>query len=576
MESIFIGLAVIIVATTFFGYLMRLLKQPLIPAYVIAGLLLGPSGLILFAPKINIPIVTKIIGAITITNNDMVSTLSVMGIALMLFIVGLEIDFKKLKTVSLISSIGGSIQIIILFVAGYLIASLLGFVPLHATYLGLVLAFSSTVVVIKLLSDKRELDTLHGRIVLGILLVEDIFAIIAISIVSTTDSASAYVLLLSLVKALLVFGVAIFAGKFIFPHMFKFAAKSSELLFLLAVAICFLFAAVFNIIGLSIIIGAFIAGVALGNLEYNIEIISRIKPLKDFFATIFFASLGLQLSIVAIKHIWLPLIIFVLFITFVKPLITQVLCSLFGYKKKVGFLSGLALSQTSEFSLIIISTGLVLGHVTPSIFGLVILLAIITMVVTTYKVQYDHELYRKFAKKLSIFEKLMPVKHGLEYIREKKHDVVLCGYNRIGSLVFTTLKKLKKEILVVDYNPEVIKRLMGKKIHCIYGDVGDIEIIERMNLKNVKMLISTVPETATNLLLIKKSKEYNPSIIVLVRASQIDDALALYDQGADYVILPHIIGGEHVSVLLEKFGKVENVVKRKVQHIMELKKHRES
>ncbi|MBW3018287.1 NAD-binding protein, partial [Candidatus Woesearchaeota archaeon] len=337
-----------------------------------------------------------------------------------------------------------------------------------------------------------------------------------------------------------------------------------------------LFAAVFNIIGLSIVIGAFIAGVALGNLEYNIEIISRIKPLKDFFATIFFASLGLQLSITALKDIWLPLIIFVLFITFIKPVITQILCSLFGYKKKVGFLSGLCLSQTSEFSLIIISTGLVLGHVTQSIFGLVILIAIITMVLTTYKVQYDHQLYRKLARHLGIFEKLMPVKHGLEYIKEERHDVVLCGYNRIGSLVYNTLKKLKKDILVIDYNPEVIKKLMNRKIHCIYGDVGDIEIIERMNLKKATMLISTVPETATNLLLIKKAKEYNPSIIVLVRESQIDDALALYDQGADYVILPHIIGGEHVSVLLEKFGKVENIVKRKIQHIMELKKHKES
>jgi len=576
VESIFISLAIIIVATTFIGYVMRLLKQPLVPAYVLAGLALGPSGLILIANKINIPAVTTAVKAITISNNDIVNTLSVMGIALMLFIVGLEIDFKKLKSVSLISTLGGSIQIVIMFVIGYLVASILGFVQLHATYLGLVLAFSSTVIVIKLLSDKRELDTLHGRIVVGILLVEDIFAIIAISIISTSNGGSFHTLVLPLLKALVVFGVAIFAGKYIFPSMFKFAAKSSELLFLLAVAICFLFASVFNILGLSIIIGAFIAGVALGNLEYNIEIISRIKPLKDFFATIFFASLGLQLSITALKDIWLPLIVFIIIILLLKPFITFMICSVFGYKKKVGFLSAITLSQTSEFSLIIISTGLALGHVTKSIFGMVILLAIVTMVTTTYKVQYDHKLYRKLAKKLSFFEKMIPVKHGLEYVKQKQHEVVLCGYNRIGSVVYGTLKKLKKEILVIDYNPEVISKLIDKKIHCIYGDIGDIEIIERMNLKKVKMIISTVPDTSENLLLIRKAKEYNPNIIVLVRSSHVDEALKLYDHGADYVILPHIIGGEHVSVLLEKFGKVENVVKGKIKHIMALKKHKET
>jgi Kef-type K+ transport system membrane component KefB/voltage-gated potassium channel Kch len=555
--DIFFGIGMMIIIATVGAYLSKYFKQPLIPAYIIAGIIIGP--------------IAKLI-----TSTGTITTLAEIGIAFLLFIVGLEINFNRLKNVTNIAVVGGTIQMLTLFIAGFIVANLLGFSHIESFFFGLIITFSSTMVVVKLLSDKNELDTLHGRLVLGFLLMEDIMAIFAISFLTTLSQFSVINLYISIVKGVLVVMIAYLSSKLLFPQLFKFAAKSREILFLASVSTCFVFALLFKSMGFSIIIGAFVAGVILGNLPYHIEIIGMVTPLRDFFAIIFFVSLGMELVLDSIYAILPTLLIFLAIILLFKPVLTMVICSLFAYKKRPSFLSAMTLAQTSEFSLIIIAQGMILGQVSKNIFTFTIVLAVATIAVTSYLVKYEDSIYRKLSGHLKIFEKLRDSKHHhYEYLPEKETDyeIVLCGYNRIGYSVVNTLKRLKKKFLIIDFNPETIRNLMEEKVPCLYGDAGDLEVLKRINFKRVKMLISTVPNKHTNLYLIKKVKQMSRKTLILVTGSQIEDALELYDRGADYVILPHLLGGDHVSLMMQEIGgDIRKVIKTKITHIKELQK----
>jgi len=554
MADIIIELAILFITATLLAYVSKLFKQPIIPAYILAGIILVLTGLV--------------------KTNSVVNTISTLGIAFLLFIVGLELEFKRLKDVGLISTAGGFLLCLILFGIGMLAGNLLGFAALQSVYIGLVIAFSSTMVVIKLLSDRSELDTLHARIIIGILLMQDLFAIIALFVLSSLQSFSFNVVLKSLGGLAVILFVLIIASKFILPLIFKYAARTEELLFTSAIAICLALIGLFEYMGLSIAIGAFLAGVALANLEYNIEIISLVKPLSDFFAVIFFVSLGMMLNVKILSSIVIPIIVLLILTLFLKPFLIMLLTSFFGYKKRPSFLISMSLAQASEFSLILAVLGLSLGHLTEEIFSIITLLAMVTMGLTAYLFQYEQWIYKLLSKPLNIFEKVS--KEELEYIPRKiKKDVILAGYHRLGYNIFNTLRNLKKSFLVVDYNPEVVKSLVSKKIPCIYGDIGDVEILNRLDLKDVKMIISTVPDRQDNLLLIKKTKDVNKEAVVIVTSMNVDDALDLYNAGADYVILPHFLGGERVSILLEESSKdIKKLLEYKLSHIKELKKRR--
>lgn len=558
INAVFFDIGVIIIIATIFAFIAKRLKQPLIPAYIITGLLIGPIyGLI--------------------TNRELVTTMSEIGIAFLLFIVGLEMDLKKLKDVAMVAGLGGTIKSLSMFSLGFIIALVLGFATREAFYIGIIIAFSSTMIVIKLMSDKRELDTLHGRIVIGILLLEDLLAILALSILTSLNGSSVLAIVLALVKGVLLLVIALGLTKFVFPRLFKIAAKSQELLFLTSISICFLLSIISYYLVFSIAIGAFLAGLSLANLPYNFAIIGKVRSLRDFFATIFFVSLGMELMLDNIVKIITPLIILVVLVILIKPIITIFLCSFFGYKRRVSFLTSIYLAQISEFSLIIVSQGLILGHISRSIFTLTILVAIITIIATSYFVQFDDIIYLKIKKFLMPFDRLTERYVELEYLpKKRKTDVILCGHNRIGYSIGRTVRKLRKNLLVVDYNPETIKMLIKKRTSCIYGDIGDIEVLERLPFKEVEMVISTVPSSKVNRLLIEKVKEVNEKAITYVTTSSVDKALKLYDAGADYVILPHFLGGEHVSLLIEEFSvNVGKIIENKLKHIKELK-HRQS
>lgn len=587
MANFVLELSVLIILATFFGFIARVLRQPMIPGYILAGIVVGP-----------------VLGLVT--NSETIAGMSEIGIAFFLFVIGLEMTVTKLKDVLSVSLLGGTLQILTLFLFGLWTAYFLGFNNIEMIYLALIVTFSSTMVVVKLLSDKKELDTLHARIIIGILLLEDLVAVFALSTMSIIENITAAVFLIALFKGAIFLIGTILIIVYVMQPLFKFAAKSQELFLLLSLSTCFFFsilalnignlmtylitASGFDLLrmlglssspqlltslesGFSIAIGAFVAGVGLANLPYNLEIISKVKPLKDFFATIFYVSLGLSIGIKFGESVLLPLIALTLFVVLIKPFVIMLICSIFGYAKKPSFQTAISLTQVSEFSLIIVAQGIVLGQIKNNILVIAIALSIITISSTSYLSKYEDWIYNKFFRRIALFDRLSPAK-SLEYIPEKvKRDVIVIGYNRIGYSVVNKLKKLRKKILVVDFNPEAIRALIVQKIPCIYGDISDLEIIERLELKGVKTIISTVSDLADNKLLISKLKHENKDAVAIVTALDVPEALELYEAGADYVILPHYIGGEHVSLLLEDFSKnIKKILKTKIAHIDELQR----
>lgn len=557
MSNLLLDIGIVIIVATLGGMLARFIKQPLIPAYILAGVIIGP-----------------LLGIIT--DGETVTILAEIGITFLLFIVGLELDLRRLREIGAVASFGGALQIIVLFFLGLLTAFLLGYTLLPAVYIGIIMAFSSTMVVIKILSDKNQLDTLHGRIILGFLLMQDIFAIIALSVLNKIGGSGGPTLLHTLLVGAALIVLAIALAKWIFPPLFTWAARTPELLFLLAITTCFGFAFLFSLAGFSLIIGAFIAGILLGNLPYNVEIISRVMPLKDFFSVLFFVSIGLQLTRINWHLLW-PFIILLLFTIIILPIITIMICSIFGYKRRTAFIVGIGLAQLSEFSLIIVTQGRILGHIGDDIFNLTILLTLITIALTSYLIKYQDKLYDWLKRYLGVFENISKINKALENISDDHdHKVVMVGYDRTGYSIFRTLRRLKKDFVVIDYDPDVIRRLIEEKVPCIYGDIGDIEILEKLKLHNVELVISTAPHHANTMLLIKTVKNKNKHASIIVTSSTAEEALELYDVGADYVIVPHYLGGEHISIMLEDItDDIDQLIQRKIEHIKELHYRRE-
>ncbi len=531
--NLFLEIGLMIILASLFAIVARLLKQPLIPAYVLVGIVLGPLGVGL------------------IQDMEVIRTLSEIGIAFLLFVVGLEMNISKLKKVGFVAGVGGTIQVVLTFALGYGLALLLGFNSMNSVFLGLVLAFSSTMVVVKLLSDKNEISTLHGRIVLGILLMQDILVILVLSVIG--DLSNVMVIFPALLKGVLLLAIVILLSKYVLGSLFRFAAKSQELLLLCSLAAVFVFSLLAVLLDFSIVVGAFLIGVGLASLPYNFDIIGRIKPLRDFFALIFFVSLGMEI-------VWLsngaliPMLVFLGAIIILKPLIILVIISLFNYEKRTGFLTAISLGQISEFSLILISTGMALGYVNQEILSMTVIFAVVSITLTTYFIEYDNLLYKKMDWFLGVFEYLNTGKKRLGYVAKgTKKKVVIFGSHRIGSMVLNNLDKLKRGVLVVDYDPEIIEQLKEEKVSCMYGDISNVEILERIPWKDVKLVLSTAKSEEDNLFLIEYVKENYPKVKVIVTASHLDEALNLYEMGADYVVVPTISSGDLVSHLVGKF-----------------------
>ncbi len=556
-EFLLIEIGMIIILCAIMASFSRLIKQPPLFAYVLSGFIIGPA---LFG---------------FIKDMDIISSFSQIGIAFLVFLAGLEISLKKLKQVNMKKIVlVGLLQIVILLSLALPLLRFIGLDFMQSVYLGMIITFSSTMVVLKILSDSGDLVTLHGRIIIAILLLQDLFAIFAISIISSGEMTLEGVAP-AVFKLLFIVGVSILLQKSVLNYTFKRAASSKhakELVVLFALAVLFVFIILSLVLELSIAIGAFIAGMALANLSYKSELEARIKPLRDFFSILFFVALGMQITIVGLRSEIVLFCVLIVGAIIIKPLIIFILLKIFGYTEKTSFVSSIGLGQLSEFSIMIATIGFAVGVLSQTILSTVIIATIVTMSLAVFMLEKENQIYRIFRKPISLLN-FIPVRENIGYMDDKSDkNILIVGCDRMGKIILKEfLPSHKEEVVVLDYNPEIIAMLKDKKISCVYGDIESPDILESFDVKKLTRVISTAPNLNDGVLLLKKIKSENPETKVILTAQTNEDALELYDQGADYVMLPRFTAGEVVSNIIRKEDNaLKEVKKNQIERIKKL------
>ncbi len=534
-DSIFTEISLVLAIGALIAIIMRFLRQPLIIAYIITGLIVGSAT----------------VGILQ--SFETVDLLGHFGVALLLFIVGLGLNPKVIKEVGKPAVLTGLGQVLVTFTLGFFLSQALGFNTTSAIFIAVGLSFSSTIIILKLLSDKKELNKLHGKISVGFLLVQDIIATFALLIVSAAGqdniTVNSYALLI--VKGiLLIFGIIIIANVLI-RRMTNFLSRSQELLFLFNLAWGFGVATLFYELGFSLEVGALVAGVSLAGMPYAQEVGSRLRPLRDFFIIVFFITLGAKIDAgAAISSLNNALVLSGLVLVG-NPIIVMIILGLLGYTKKTSFKSGLCVAQISEFSLIFILLGVTNGLVDESIVPLMMMVAIITIAASSYMFIYADGLFRILEKHLQLFERK---KVKTEREQHQNFEVVLFGYKRGGNEYIKVFKKLTNKFTVFDYDPEAIDELERKDVPYIYGDATDINMLDEINFEHTRLVVSVITDHATNLFLLKHLEDANPHATVICHADTIEQAIELYGLGASLVVLPHYVGNEKVSSFIKKNG----------------------
>lgn len=572
MVTLFSEIAVVMIIAFILAITLNKLKQPLLIAYILTGIIAGPVFFNLLPQPHQYEIFSHI------------------GVAFLLFIVGLQLNPKLIKEVGTISLVTGLGQIIFTSLFGLLINRLLGFAWIPSILLAVALAFSSTIIIVKLLSDTKGLEQLYGKISLGFLLVQDFVAVLMLMIVGTF-SGGVQQTTSSIIQ---IVGIGVLATIFIFllgrvslTPVLKKIAHYKELLFLFVIAWCFGIAVGYEYIGFSLEIGALIAGILLAATPYQQDIAGRIKPLKDFFIILFFIFLGTQLipfqAGAGAGALWpqisstlgplLPKALLLAgFVLLGNPLIVLLLVTFFGYSAKTGFLSGLTVSQISEFSIILVILGQEAGFLNETHVSLITLVAIITIICSTYMVVYGDKLYKLFSPLIKRLEK-KKIKDSLQGLQGKKHSVGIFGYRRLGPHILEAIKKKRKSYLIIDHNPQTITKLKEKNEPAIFGDISSVEFLSEFDFKDMEIIVCTINDFAVNKLLLENYKAKNPKGIAILTADEKEEAIQLYEDGANYVIEPHRLGGYHIEILLKEFAiDKKRFHKEKKKHLGQLKK----
>ena len=363
-----------------------------------------------------------------------------------------------------------------------------------------------------------------------------------------SDIALSEALALIAVKALAIIGLIVVLTKFVLPSILDQVASSSEFLFIFTIAWCFGIASLLLWAGFSLEIGAIIAGISLGSSPYQSEISSRIKPLRDFFIVLFFIILGSEMSIGNAGTLLVPGLILSLFILLGNPFILYLTFRLLKFTRRNSFLAGVTAAQVSEFGFILIFTGVGLGHLTNGELPLFTIVALVTIFVSSYAITYNEQLYKFFRPIFNIF--------GADKLRQKEqaseiYDVWVVGYHRIGWKICETLAAEKKSFAVVDYNPKAIAKLKQRAIPAFFGDIADVEFLESLPFEQAKIIILTIPEADDQLTLIKHVRAKSESVHIVANLYHKNHLDELYQAGANYVMMPHLLGGQWMSEVLQ-------------------------
>ena len=526
-SSIFYEIAAILALAATAGAIAVWLKQPLIIAFITVGILVGPSGFD------------------WVTSSDPLELFAKLGITSLLFVVGLKLDPAEIRAVGPVALVVGMGQILLTGGLGYLIALLMGLDRFAAFYTAIALTFSSTILIIKLLSDQREIDSLHGRIAIGVLIVQDISVVALMIVLSawSSDSSSSQlgsVLLGVFVKGLGFLCIIALVSKTVLPKLLNVLARSPELLVLFAIAWATALAAIADSLGFSKEVGAFLAGVAIASTPYRVPIASRLVSLRDFLLLFFFIDLGVHIDLGLLRQQLFPALVFSSFVLVGKPIMVLGLMGRMGYRKYTSILTGLSLSQISEFSFILAALGVSLGQIDESTLGLITMVGLITMGLSSYMIIYSHHLYPFLSQSLSVFERKLS-SGSISVTMEEEWspiDYIVFGLGRYGGTVVRELSQSGQIILGVDFDPEIVQYWNREGLKTFYGDADDPELAAQLPLQNTRWIISTVPKVDVGLALLHTLQQNKFEGKVALTSHHQREVEILRNAGADKVFLP--------------------------------------
>ena len=531
---IFYEFAALLVLAAGVGFAGLLLRQPLIVSFIAVGIVAGPSVLDIAR------------------SDEQIDLLAELGIAVLLFLVGLKLDFNLIRTLGPVALVTGLGQVIFTTVFGFGIGLALGLDALTAFYVAVALTFSSTIIIVKLLSDKREIDSLHGRIALGFLIVQDVVVVIAMIVLSAIgvgageDAALTDVLVVLGYGLAMLFAVALFI-RYVANPLVDRLARAPELLVSFAIGWAALLAAVGHYLGFGKELGGLLAGVSLASTAYREAIAARLASLRDFLLLFFFIALGASLDLSILGASVGPAIVLSLFVLIGNPLIVLIIMVTMGYRKRTGFLAGLTVAQISEFSLIFMAMGVTIGHVTDQALGLVTLVGLITIATSTYMITYSHQIYNRMEPLLGIFDRRMAATPREDAPSNTQgHDVILFGLGRYGLGIAGALREAGLKVLGVDFSPDAIRHARKDGYDVIFGDATDPEFLAHLPLGAAKWLVLAVPEHDAGLthgdprraLLISiRDLGYHGRVAVAAHSEQ--TAAELTRAEADIVLMPY-------------------------------------
>jgi Kef-type K+ transport system membrane component KefB len=526
------------------------LRQPLILAYLVTGVIIGPNGLKF------------------VTDQTSIAGVAEIGLILLLFIIGLEIDIKKLASAGPAVLLTGALQVPICIALGLGFFYLLGVRDSQHNYALLYLAacmsLSSTLVVVKLLYDKFELDTLPGRITLGVLVIQDLWAVAMIAVQPNIERPDLLPLAFSLWKgALLVVG-SLALSKYLLPYLFRAVAKAPELVLVSALAWCFFLAGAASVIGLSREMGALIAGISLSTFPYNLDVMAKAVSIRDFFVTLFFVALGMQISVPSLDVVVIALAASA-FVIVSRLCVVPILYAL-GLGHRTSLLPAINLAQVSEFSIVIASLGLARGQIKPDVLTIVIITFALTSVVSTYMINSSHRVQRVLSGLLRLLRvKDLDSAETAQERSETRHETfVFLGFFRDASSILheyehdgdpMQVKEFLSTILVVDFNPKVMRELRQRGISSIYGDIAHPDTLRHIGIQDARLVVSSITDDilrgTDNLRLLRNIRATCPQAKVMVTTDHIQQALIFYEAGADFVYLPRLHSAPEIARILK-------------------------
>jgi Kef-type K+ transport system membrane component KefB len=546
-QSTFAEVAALLVLAATVGFLGTVLRQPLIVSFIAVGLLAGPSmlGLVQSAEEIEL--------------------LSELGIALLLFLVGIKLDVKLVRSLGKVSLFTGIGQVLFTSIFGYVIGLLLGLDHVTSLYVAVALTFSSTIIIVKLLSDKREIDSLHGQIALGFLIVQDLVVVLAmialsaIGIGSASEHGAGQTISTIMVSAMAMVAMVVLFVRYLADPLTRRLAQAPELMMIFAIALAAIFAAVGELVGLGKEVGGLLAGVSLASSPYRETISARLAPLRDFLLLFFFIALGATLELSLLGEHVIGALVFSIFVLVGNPLIVLSIMGAMGYRKRTSFLAGLTVAQISEFSLIFIAMGVSLGHVTQDALGLVTMVGLVTIAASTYMITYSHHLYDRVEPLLGIFERRETRREPLEAIPGGRaaYDILIFGLGRFGTAIGMRLKARGLSVMGVDFSPAAVQRWRSLGLDAQFGDAGDPEFVSELPLAGAKWLVSTVPVHMPGLsiedarrTLIQLSRLAGFAGRVAIASRSEGEQGAIGEAGADLVLEPFQDGADRAVDLI--------------------------